>query len=72
MEDEVMVALMIKKGTAVKYDNWISQAIPNLASFSIPKYLRVMRSFPKTNTGKIQKHILKKQGVTSNTWKNNK
>ena len=30
-----------------------------------------MKDFPKTSTGKIQKHILKKEGITSDTWENN-
>ena len=28
-----------------------------------------MSDFPKTQTGKIQKHLLKKEGVTNDTWK---
>ena len=71
MEDEVMVALMINKGSDVKYLNWINQAKQDLANFSIPKYLRIMKSFPKTHTGKIQKHLLKKEGITNDTWKRN-
>ena len=28
-----------------------------------------MSDFPKTQTGKIRKHLLKKEGVTNDTWK---
>lgn len=71
MEDEVMVALMLNKGSELNYTKWIKTAKLNLASFSVPKYLRVMSDFPKTNTGKIQKNLLKKEGVTNDSWKNN-
>ena len=71
MEDEVMVALMINKESDVKYLNWINQAKQDLAKFSVPKYLRIMKNFPKTQTGKIQKHLLKKEGITNDTWKRN-
>jgi crotonobetaine/carnitine-CoA ligase len=49
----------------------VEEAKKNLASFCIPKYIRIMIDFPKTNTGKIQKHLIKKDGITSDTWQNN-
>ena len=70
MEEEVMVALLVINGANLKYKKWIEEARKNLASFSVPKYIRIMSNFPKTSTGKIQKHLLKKEGVTPNTWKN--
>ena len=49
---------------------WLAVGVGGLAIlFSVPKFLRVMRSFPKTQTGKIQKHLLKKEGITNDTWK---
>ena len=70
MEDEVMVALLLTEGTKLKYKKWIEEAKLNLASFAIPKYIRIMDNFPKTNTGKIQKNIIKKEGITVDAWKN--
>lgn len=37
-----------------------------LAHFKLPKYLRVVNSFPKTATGKIQKYKLKKIFLSGN------
>jgi crotonobetaine/carnitine-CoA ligase len=42
----------------------------NLAKFSVPKYLRIMKEFPKTQTGKIQKNKLREEGITVDTWQN--
>ena len=71
MEEEVMVAIILKEGSSKKFKQWIQKSRENLASFSVPKYIRIMKTFPKTNTGKIQKHILKNNGITYDTWKNN-
>lgn len=34
----------------------------------IPRYLRIVSALPMTPTNKIQKHLLRKQGVTADTW----
>ena len=70
-EDEVMVALMIIKGSKIEYSKWINKVSADLAKFAIPLYLRVMKNFPKTQTGKIIKHALRTEGITNDTWKNN-
>ena len=69
-EDEVMVALMIIKGSKIEYSKWINKVSADLAKFAIPLYLRVMKNFPKTQTGKIQKNKLRAEGVTIDTWQN--
>ena len=70
MEDEVMVALMIHDDVTINFEDLIKRAKNNLAKFSIPKYLRIMKEFPKTQTGKIQKIKLREEGVTVDTWQN--
>ena len=70
MEDEVMVALMANKDVAINFVELLTLAKSNLAKFAIPKYLRIMEEFPKTQTGKIQKNKLREQGVTVDTWQN--
>ena len=70
MEDEVMVALMTNKDFSVDFVELLSKAERNLAKFAIPKYLRIIKEFPKTQTGKIQKNKLREEGVTDDTWQN--
>ena len=48
----------------------LKKAKINLAKFAIPKYIRIMNEFPKTQTGKIQKNKLRDEGVTLDTWQN--
>ena len=70
MEDEVMVALMKNNNTSINYIDLLNQARKNLATFAVPKYIRIMDHFPKTQTGKIQKNKLREDGVTVDTWQN--
>ena len=70
MEDEVMVALMTNKDVSINFIELLTLAKSNLAKFAIPKYLRIMEEFPKTQTGKIQKNKLREQGITVDTWQN--
>ncbi|MDC0092684.1 AMP-binding protein [Alphaproteobacteria bacterium] len=70
MEDEVMVALMKNKDISIDYKDLLNQAKKNLATFAIPKYIRIMDNFPKTQTGKIQKNKLREDGITVDTWQN--
>ena len=65
-----MVALMANKDVAINFVELLTLAKSNLAKFAIPKYLRIMEEFPKTQTGKIQKNKLREQGVTVDTWQN--
>lgn len=70
MEDEVMVALMTNRDISINFEDLINTAKRNLAKFSVPKYLRIMKEFPKTQTGKIQKNKLREEGITVDTWQN--
>ena len=70
MEDEVMVALMTDNKNNIDFDKLLEKTKINLAKFAIPKYIRVMKEFPKTQTGKIQKNKLREEGVTIDTWQN--
>ena len=71
MEDEVMISIMLVEGAEINFESWIKIAELDLPNFAIPKFIRIVGDFPKTQTGKIQKHLLKKEGVTNDTWKNN-
>jgi crotonobetaine/carnitine-CoA ligase len=65
-----MVSLMTNTDISINFEDLINTAKRNLAKFSVPKYLRIMKEFPKTQTGKIQKNKLREEGVTVDTWQN--
>jgi crotonobetaine/carnitine-CoA ligase len=41
---------------------------PRMAHFMVPRYVRVIAELPKTPTQKVQKHLLRSEGVTADTW----
>ena len=41
---------------------------PRLAHFMIPRYVRITAELPKTPTQKAEKHRLRAEGVTPDTW----
>ncbi len=42
--------------------------MPRLAHFTIPRYVRTVQALPKTPTQKVQKHLLRSEGITADTW----
>ena len=44
---------------------WAEDRMPY---FMIPRFIEFYKSLPKTPTERVQKHILKSAGVTSDTW----
>jgi len=38
-----------------------------MAHFMVPRYLRVIPTLPKTASAKVQKHLLRAEGITADT-----
>jgi crotonobetaine/carnitine-CoA ligase len=62
-EDEVMAVLTAKPGQGVDPAELIHFLVPRLPYFMIPRYVRVEPELPKTPTLKIEKHLLRQQGL---------
>jgi carnitine-CoA ligase len=67
-EDEVMVAIVLQPGTTLEPHELVQYCEAKMAYFMIPRYIRVMDSFPKTGTERTMKYQLKAAGVTPDTW----
>ena len=67
-EDEVMIVLAAKPGRSVDPAELIAFLRPRMAHFMIPRYIRIMDELPKTPTTKIQKGLLRAEGITPDTW----
>lgn len=67
-EDDVMVVIVTKDGEKIPYEELIEWCVPRMPYFAIPRYILFQDRLPKTSNEKIQKTILRKQGVTSKTW----
>lgn len=71
MEDEVMIAVLLKEDANAdirsEIEVWINNAGANIPAFAVPRYIRITAELPKTRTGKIRKVVLREEGVTADT-----
>ena len=66
-EDEVMAILVTKNNENIDLEELIDYLSKRLAHFMVPRYFRFIDELPKTPTQKIEKHILRSEGITANT-----
>ena len=67
-EDDVMIVVTEANERALKPESLFRYLESRMAHFMLPRYIRVIEKLPKTPTQKVQKHLLKQEGVTEETW----
>ena len=67
-EDEVLVAVVPQPGSELDPKALVEYLIPRMAHFMVPRYVRVIAELPKTPTQKVQKHLIRSEGITADTW----
>jgi carnitine-CoA ligase len=67
-EDEVMVVVVPAEGRTVDPAELIAFLIPRMAYYMVPRYVRAIAEFPRTPTQRVQKHVLRAEGITPDTW----
>lgn len=67
-EDDVLVAVSLAEGQTLNPADLIHFLKPRMAHFMVPRYIRVLEDLPKTPTNKVEKYLLRKDGVTSDTF----
>ncbi|MGD9920690.1 MAG: AMP-binding protein [Pseudorhodoplanes sp.] len=67
-EDEVLVAVQPKPGRTIDPSELLTFLLPRMPHYMVPRYIRIMETMPRTQTDKVQKQILRSQGVTTDTW----
>ncbi|GAB5413184.1 MAG: ATP-dependent acyl-CoA ligase [Congregibacter sp.] len=67
-EDDVMVAVAPVEGQQIDPEELLKFLIERMAYFMVPRYIRIMDELPKTPTAKVQKHLLRADAVTGDTW----
>ena len=66
-EDDVMAAVVPVEGRKLEVKDLSDFLKEHLALFAIPRYFRVMQELPKTETQRVIKGVLSKEGVTADT-----
>jgi crotonobetaine/carnitine-CoA ligase len=67
-EDEVLVVVSLAEGSSLEPADLIRFLIPRMAHFMVPRYVRLLDELPKTPTQKVQKHVLRSQGIPRDTF----
>lgn len=67
-EEEVMVAVVGRPGAAVTPGELVAICERQLPAFAVPRYVRTVSALPKTATQRVQKYVLREEGVTGDTW----
>jgi crotonobetaine/carnitine-CoA ligase len=67
-EEEVMCVVALIPGHSFDPKDLLKFLEPRLAHFMLPRYVRIVDALPKTPTQKIQKHLLRADGITADTW----
>lgn len=67
-EDEVLVAVVAQPGRRLEPKALVEYLVPRMPHFMVPRYVRLLPELPRTPTQKVQKHLIRAEGVTADTW----
>lgn len=67
-EEEVLAVVKVKEGLAVAPEAILDHAQERLPHFAVPRYVRFVSELPKNPQQRIQKFLLREQGITPDTW----
>jgi crotonobetaine/carnitine-CoA ligase len=67
-EDEVMIWVIPREGASLDLKDLIRHCAENMAHFMVPRYIDIVKEIPRTETLRIIKTDMKRQGVTPETW----
>jgi crotonobetaine/carnitine-CoA ligase len=67
-EDEVMACVVPRAQAELDPAALVEFCATRIASFAVPRYVRVLDALPLTANGKVQKVVLREGGVTVDTW----
>jgi crotonobetaine/carnitine-CoA ligase len=67
-EDDVMAVVVLKEGRELTAPELIAHCGERMARFMVPRYVEFREALPKTETHRVQKGVLKREGVGTATW----
>ena len=67
-EDDVMVCVVAHPGASADPVAVREHCRGRMADFMLPRYIRFVAELPKTPTARVEKHRLRAEGVTADTW----
>ncbi|WP_210324478.1 AMP-binding protein [Chelatococcus reniformis] len=67
-EDEILCVVAPVPGRSIDPAELTAFLLPRLAHFMVPRYVRIVAALPRTPTAKIQKHLLRSEGLAADVW----
>ncbi|NYT23115.1 AMP-binding protein [Alcaligenaceae bacterium] len=67
-EDEILAVVCPVQGRTLDLPELVSFLVPRLAHFMVPRYFRIAQDLPRTSSAKVQKHLIREQGLAEGTW----
>ena len=67
-EDEVLVVIEPVDGERLDPLALLTFLAPRMPHYMVPRYVRQVPALPRTPTLRVQKHLLRAEGVTADTW----
>ena len=67
-EDEILCVVAPVSGQTVDPAELLAFLTTRLPHYMLPRYVRIIAQLPRTPTQKIEKHLLRAEGLTSDCW----
>ncbi len=67
-EEDVKMVVVFKPDQRASFEELAAFLTERVARFAVPRYFEAHAVLPKTPSERIQKHLLKAEGVTAATW----
>lgn len=67
-EEDVMVVVQAREGMQIDPQQLADFLQDKLPRYAQPRYIRLVDQLPKTETHRVIKHVLKKEGITPGCW----
>jgi carnitine-CoA ligase len=67
-EDEVKLTAVLKPNTVITEEELCRWSLNRLPHFAVPRFIEFRFHLPKTPTARVQKFVLRDEGITPSTW----
>jgi crotonobetaine/carnitine-CoA ligase len=67
-EDEVKLCVVREDGSNLTEEALAAFVNDNAPYYLVPRYIEFVDELPHTPTGRVQKYLLRRRGVTPTTW----
>lgn len=67
-DEDIMAVVALRPGAALQPEALLHYLRPLVAYFMLPRYIRCVADLPRTPSMRVQKHLLRSEGVTPDTW----